>query len=68
MNYANTIFRIFKYELIKIVSFLLIFAISLLYVLNETNKIYESGKNKKVMYNNIQDIGFKKDLKETERN
>jgi hypothetical protein len=69
MQYAGTIIRSFKYELIKVLSFLLIFAITLAFVVSESNRIYESTKykNKRVILD-INDIGYKKDLKEVNRN
>jgi hypothetical protein len=70
MQYAGTIIRYFKYELIKVVSFLLLFVVTLVLVVNESNRIYESNKykNKRVILQNTNEIGFEKDLKEENRN
>lgn len=46
---ASSLIRIFKYEIIKISCFLLVFIFSLFYVLNENYKINNSYKNKKLI-------------------
>ncbi|RPI15241.1 MAG: hypothetical protein EHM58_14525 [Ignavibacteriae bacterium] len=70
MNYAGTFIKIFKYELLKVISFLLIFAITLAFVVSESNRIYETtkSKNKRTIIQGIYDIGFKKDIKVESRN
>jgi len=46
---ASRLIRIFKYEIIKISCFLLVFIFSLFYVMNENYKINNSFKNKKLI-------------------
>jgi hypothetical protein len=46
---AAGLIRIFKYEIIKISCFLLIFVFSLFYVMNENSRINNNSKNKKLM-------------------
>lgn len=68
MQYAGTIIRSFKYELIKVVSFLLIFALTLAFVVSESNKIYESTKYKNKQVIDINNIGYKKSSTNENRN
>lgn len=57
MNYTRTIIRLFKYELIKVISFLLVFSLIFVYVMNETNKSYETSRNNRITH---KEAGYRK--------